>query len=214
MRFCVYFIREKHAQCSPDSFYYYYYYYYYHYYYHYCYCVSLCLVGSSGIFPREQVAPSNLRSLGLALQFLQFQAMLLFAKVLCCSLCLTSPPSLSIFLMSLIGPQLQLMSGLYFSLIQINVLILLTTNPTFFHPLLFSFPHPTSIFFSYLYCLTVSTFLRMLAVPSKTDFCKVPTLYDIPNFFKLHSKSFGVDLSTPIIIGYINVSLSQHFGYF
>ena len=105
VRLWVYFIREKHAQCSPDSFYYYYYHYYY---YHYCYCVSLCLVGSSGIFPREQVAPSNLRSLGLVWQFLQFQAMLLFANVLCCSLCLTSPPSLSIFLMSLLGPQLQL----------------------------------------------------------------------------------------------------------
>ena len=55
-----------------------------------------------------------------------------------------------------------------------------------------------------------STFLRMLAVPSKTDFCKVPTLYDIPNFFKLHSKSLGMDPSAPIIIGTINVSLS-HF---
>ena len=51
----------------------------------------------------------------------------------------------------------------------------------FFHPLLFS----------NLYCWMDSTFLRMLAVPSKTDFCKVPTLYDIPNFFKLHSKFFG-----------------------
>ena len=49
----------------------------------------------------------------------------------------------------------------------------------------------------------------MFAVPSKTDFCKVPTLYDIPNFFKLHSKSFGMDPSTPIIIGTTNVSLSH-----
>ena len=45
----------------------------------------------------------------------------------------------------------------------------------------------------------------MLEVPSKTDFCKVPTLYDIPNFFKLHSKSFGMDSSAPVII----VSLSH-----
>ena len=37
-----------------------------------------------------------------------------------------------------------------------------------------------------------STFLRMLAVPSKIDFCKVSTLYDIPNFSKLYSKSFGM----------------------
>ena len=54
-----------------------------------------------------------------------------------------------------------------------------------------------------------STFLRMLAVPSQTDFCKVPTLYEIPNLFKLHFKSFGMDPSTPIIIGIINVSLSH-----
>ena len=54
-----------------------------------------------------------------------------------------------------------------------------------------------------------STFLRMLAVPSKTDFSKVPTLYDIPNFFKLHSKSFGMDPSAPLIIGTNNVSLSH-----
>ena len=52
-----------------------------------------------------------------------------------------------------------------------------------------------------------SASLRMLAVPSNTDFCKVPTLYDIPNFFKLHSKSFSMDPSAPIIIGPINVSL-------
>ena len=48
----------------------------------------------------------------------------------------------------------------------------------------------------------------MLAVPNKTDFCKVSTLYDIPNFFKLYSKSFGMDPSASIIIGTINVSLS------
>ena len=53
------------------------------------------------------------------------------------------------------------------------------------------------------------TFLRMLAVPNNTDFCKVPTLYDIPNLFQLHSKSFGVDPSAPIIIGTIYVSLSH-----
>ena len=49
----------------------------------------------------------------------------------------------------------------------------------------------------------------MLAVPSKTDFCKVPTLYDIPNFFKLLSKWLGMDPSAPIIIRTINVSLSH-----
>ena len=54
-----------------------------------------------------------------------------------------------------------------------------------------------------------SSFLRMLAVPSKTDFCKVPTLYDIPNFFQLHSKSFSMDPRAPIIIGTVNVSLSH-----
>ena len=54
-----------------------------------------------------------------------------------------------------------------------------------------------------------STFVRMLAVPSKTDFCKVSTLYDMSNFFKLHSKSFGMDPSAPIMIGTINVSLSH-----
>ena len=54
-----------------------------------------------------------------------------------------------------------------------------------------------------------STLLRMLAVTSNTDFCKVPTLYDIPNLFKLHSKTFGMDPSAPIIIGTINVSLSH-----
>ena len=51
-----------------------------------------------------------------------------------------------------------------------------------------------------------STFLRMLAVPSNTDFCK---LYDIPNLLKLHSKLFGMDPSAPIIIGTVNVSLSH-----
>ena len=55
-----------------------------------------------------------------------------------------------------------------------------------------------------------STFLGMLAVPSKTDFCKVSTLYDIPNFFKLHSKSFGMNPSAPIIIGIIDVSFVPH----
>ena len=49
----------------------------------------------------------------------------------------------------------------------------------------------------------------MLAVPGKTDFCEVPTLYDIPNSFKLHSKLFGMDPSTPTIIGTITVSLSH-----
>ena len=47
-----------------------------------------------------------------------------------------------------------------------------------------------------------SAFLRTLAVPSKTDFCKVSTLRNIPNFFKLHSKLFGMDPSAPIIIGW------------
>ena len=54
-----------------------------------------------------------------------------------------------------------------------------------------------------------STFLRMLAVTSNTEFCKVPTLYDIPNLFKLHSNLFGMDPSAPIIIGTINVPLSH-----
>ena len=49
----------------------------------------------------------------------------------------------------------------------------------------------------------------MLAVPSKTDFSKVSTLYDMSNSFKLHSKSFGMDPSAPIMIGTINVSLSH-----
>ena len=53
-----------------------------------------------------------------------------------------------------------------------------------------------------------STFLRIFAVPSETDFCKIPRLYDITNFLKLHSKSFGMDPRAPIIIGTINVSLS------
>ena len=87
---------------------YYYYHYHYYYYYHCYYCVYLGLVGSPDIFPREQVAPSNLRSLGLALQFLQFQARLLFAKALCYSLRLTSPASPLFVFMSLPGLQLQL----------------------------------------------------------------------------------------------------------
>ena len=79
-----------------------------YYYYCYYYCLYLGLVSSSCIFPREQAAPSNLRSPGFALQFLQFQTMLLFEKALCYSLRLTSPASLSVFLMSLPGLQLQL----------------------------------------------------------------------------------------------------------
>ena len=49
--------------------------------------------------------------------------------------------------------------------------------------LYFFLPHPhlspllNSNFYSF-------TFLRILAVPSKTDFCKVPTFYVIPNFSK------------------------------
>ena len=54
-----------------------------------------------------------------------------------------------------------------------------------------------------------STFLKILAVPSKTNFCKVHTLYDMPNFCKLHSKSFGTDPSAAVIIVTINVSLSH-----
>ena len=46
--------------------------------------------------------------IGLALKFLQFQAMLLFAKALCYSLHLISSVSLSIFSISLLGLQLQL----------------------------------------------------------------------------------------------------------
>ena len=49
----------------------------------------------------------------------------------------------------------------------------------------------------------------MLAILSKTGFCKVPTLYDIPNFFKLDSKSFVMDPIAPIIIGTISVSFSH-----
>ena len=60
-------------------------------------CVYVGLVGSSGKLPRGQVAPSNLKFLGLALQFLQFQAILLFAKALCYSLHVTSSASLSVF---------------------------------------------------------------------------------------------------------------------
>ena len=43
------------------------YHYHYCFYHHYYYCVYLSLVGNSGIFRREQVAPSKRRSLGLAL---------------------------------------------------------------------------------------------------------------------------------------------------
>ena len=49
----------------------------------------------------------------------------------------------------------------------------------------------------------------MFAVLGNKDSCKVPTLYDITNLFKLHSKSFGMDPSVPIIIGTINISLSH-----
>ena len=52
----------------------------------------------------------------------------------------------------------------------------------------------------------------MLAVPSKTDFCKVFLLYDTPIFFKLHF-SYGIDPSAPVIIGTINVSLSHIYSY-
>ena len=63
----------------------------------------------SGTFRREQVAPRNQRSLGLVLQFLQFQTMLLFAKALYYSLHQTSSAtSLSVFSVLLIGLQLQL----------------------------------------------------------------------------------------------------------
>ena len=77
------------------------------YYYHCCccyryLCIYLGLVGRSNKFSREQVAPSSLRSLGFAFEFLQFQAMLLFAKALCYSLHQTSSASLSIFSMSLL----------------------------------------------------------------------------------------------------------------
>ena len=108
------------------------------------------------------------------------------------------------------------MSDLYLSLRQRNVLILLTTNPSFF-PIFFShlLPHSsfplfsTLLLFSNLYCLMDSTFLKILAVPSKTNSCKVHTLYDMPNFCKLHSKSFGTDPSAAVIIVTINVSLSH-----
>ena len=49
----------------------------------------------------------------------------------------------------------------------------------------------------------------MLAIPSKTDFFKVLTFYDILSFLKLYSKSCGMDPSAPIIIGNINVSFSH-----
>ena len=51
-----------------------------------------------------------------------------------------------------------------------------------------------------------STFLRMLAVPSRKQ--DLPNFYpqNIPNFLNLHPKSFGMDPSAPIIIATINVS--------
>ena len=91
-----------------NHYYHHYYYYYYYYYYHYYYYVPFGLVRSSSTFPREQIVPNNLRSLVLALQFLQFQAMLLFVKALCYSLHLTSSASISVFWMLLLGLQLQL----------------------------------------------------------------------------------------------------------
>ena len=71
-----------------------------------------------------------------------------------------------------------------------------------------SFSHPLLI--SNLCCLMDfrMDFLRMLAVLSETYFCKVPTLYDITNCFKLHSRSFGMDPSVSVIIDPINISLS------
>ena len=45
----------------------------------------------------------------------------------------------------------------------------------------------------------------MLAIPSKTDFFKVLTFYDILSFLKLYSKSCGMDPSAPMIIGNIDV---------
>ena len=80
---------------------------YYHHYFYCYYCFNLGLVGSSGKLLREQVVPSNLRSLGLALHFWQLWEMLLFAKALCNFLYLTSSAILSIFLMSFQGLQLQ-----------------------------------------------------------------------------------------------------------
>ena len=70
--------------------------------------LHLSLVGSFGTFARELVSPSNLWSLGFSLQFLQFRVILLFAKALCYPLHLTSSPSLSVFMISLLGLQLQL----------------------------------------------------------------------------------------------------------
>ena len=52
-----------------------------------------------------------------------------------------------------------------------------------------------------------STFLRMLGV--KQTSVKFLHCMIYPVFFKLHSKSFGMDPSAPIIIGTINVSSSH-----
>ena len=96
------------------------------------------------------------------------------------------------------------MSGLYFKK------CFDTTNPPphyFFHLPLFLFPTHPPLLFSDLYCVMDSFFLSILAIPSKTVFCKVSTLYDMSNFFKLHPKSFGMDPSAPVMIGSINVSL-------
>ena len=51
-----------------------------------------------------------------------------------------------------------------------------------------------------------STFLIMLAVPWEIEFCKVPSLYDIP---KLHTESLGIDPCASIMIGTITASLSH-----
>ena len=45
--------------------------------------ILVWLVVGASIFPREQGEPSNIRSQVLALQSLQFQAILVFAKVPC-----------------------------------------------------------------------------------------------------------------------------------
>ena len=103
------------------------------------------------------------------------------------------------------------MSGLFWSLRQRNDLMLLATNPFFYFLPFFLFLIPpfffsASLLFSNLYCLMDSTFLIVLAVPCKIEFCKVPTLYDIP---KLHTKSFGKNPCASIIIGTIIASLSH-----